>query len=98
MPPTHAPAHDQETELAIQQAQIDVLSTKLNNAERAVAQARTPAAADDAHRRADALLLELEAAEDTLRFLEQTTTRSATTAPPKELAPSCEQRHLFITR
>ena len=97
MPPTDETARDRATELAMQQAQIDVLSAKLSKAERAVAQARTPAAAADAHRRADALLLELEAAEDTLRVLEQTTTRSAEKAPSKGLAPPFEQGHLFST-
>ena len=97
MPPTDEPARDRATELALQQARIDVLSAKLSKAERAVAQARTPAAAADAHRRADALLLELEAAEDTLRVLEQTT-RSAAKDPSKSLAPAFEQGHLFSVR
>ena len=96
MPPTDETARDRATELAWQQTQIDVLSAKLHKAERAVAQARTPAAAADAHRRADAILLELEAVEDTLRVLEQTT-RSAVKAPPTGLAPPFEQGHLFNT-
>lgn len=95
MPPTDEPARDRATELALQQAQIDVLSAKLSKAERAVAQARTPAAAADAHRGADALLQELEAAEDTLRLLEHATTGSAKKAPLKGLTQPFEQGHLF---
>ena len=52
---------------AQRQARVDDLSSQLQRAERAVSRATSADAAAVAHRRADALLLELEAAEDGLR-------------------------------
>jgi hypothetical protein len=56
-------------DIATQQAQVDVLEGRLRAAERAVGRAATPAAGAAAHRRADAALHDLEAAEHTLRLL-----------------------------
>lgn len=95
MPSTEEPTHDRFAELAWQQSRVDVLASKLAQAERVVGQARTAAASADAHRRADALLLELEAAENDLRTLEELVPRERPVRHARPSPPPADQGHLF---
>ena len=79
---------DQLRDAIDQQAQlVTAAEDALYRAERAVSQARTPSAAVDAHRRADAALIEVELAEAKLRGLTcQRTARADLSTPRKRQA------------
>ena len=90
-------ATDREAREAWLRAEVDVLTSKLARAERAVGHACTETAAVAAHRLADHLLLELEAAEDGLRAAEQQGSHASTGAPKRMLRAhkAQEQGQLF---
>jgi len=81
-------------EIEAQAQLVAAAEIALANAERAVSQARTPHAAAEAHRRADAALIDVEHAETELHRLTRQAIRPAT--PRKAHAPKLtDQAPLF---